>query len=145
MRSTPSAAFSARRSPASCWSSRSAPTGRCGSASRLTRSRPSLVALAARGVAEGSPEHRRLRLRVLGGGALGAAALVVALAAPHWSSRFIDLGPTIYGRAKMSPAERRGFLDHAGGRQLAFREGWNATVSVWEAAAGRTLKVNGNA
>ena len=104
-----------------------------------------LVALAARGVAEGSPEHRRLRLRVLGGGALGAAALVVALAAPHWSSRFIDLGPTIYGRAKMSPAERRGFLSHAGGRQLAFREGWNATVSVWESAAGRTLKVNGKA
>ncbi len=104
-----------------------------------------LVALAARGVAEGSPEHRRLRMRVLGGGALGAAALVVALAAPHWSSRLIDLGPTIYGRAKMSPAERRGFLSHAGGRQLAFREGWNATVSVWESAAGRTLKVNGKA
>ena len=104
-----------------------------------------LVALAARGVPEGSPEHRRLRLRVLGGGVLGACGLVVALVVPHWSSRFIDLGPTIYGRGKMSPAERRGFLDHAGGRQLAFREGWNATVSVWESAAGRTLKVNGKA
>src|SRR6266550_3459978 len=79
------------------------------------------------------------------GAALTGFVLVVALAAPHWSSRFIDLGPTIYGRAKMSPAERRGFLGHAGGRQLAFREGWNATVSVWESGAGRTLKVNGKA
>src|SRR5881296_394190 len=104
-----------------------------------------LVALAARGVPEGSPEHRRLRTRVLGGAALGAVGLVVALAAPHWSTRLIDLGPTIYGRASMTPAERRGFLNHAGGRQLAFREGWNATVSVWESGAGRTLKVNGKA
>ena len=104
-----------------------------------------LVALAARGVPEGSPEHRRLRTRVLGGAALGAVGLVVALVAPHWSTRLIDLGPTIYGRAGMTPAERRGFLNHAGGRQLAFLEGWNATVSVWESAAGRTLKVNGKA
>jgi hypothetical protein len=44
-----------------------------------------------------------------------------------------------------TPAERQSFLGHAGMRQLAFREGWNATVSVWESAPGRSLKVNGKA
>src|SRR2546422_346638 len=37
------------------------------------------------------------------------------------------------------------FLAHRGSRQLAYAEGWNATVSVWEGVAGRALKVNGKA
>ena len=98
---------------------------------------------AARGIAEGSIEHHRLRIRVLGAGVLATIALVVAVAAPGWSTRLIDLGPTIYARGRMSPAERRAFLDHRGVRQLAFREGWNATVSVWDGEAGRSLRVNG--
>jgi len=102
-----------------------------------------LAGFAARGVAERSAEHRALRVRVLGAGALASVALGVALAAPGWSSRLIDLAPTIYGRAPMNAAERQAFLTHAGARQLAFHEGWNATVSVWEASIGRTLRVNG--
>jgi predicted membrane-bound spermidine synthase len=98
---------------------------------------------AARGIAEGSTEHRRLRIRVLGAGVLATIALVVAVAAPGWSTRLIDLGPTIYARQHMSPAVRRAFLDHRGVRQLAFREGWNATVSVWDGEVGRSLRVNG--
>ncbi len=98
---------------------------------------------AARGIAEGSIEHSRLRIRVLGAGVLATIALVVAVATPGWSTRLIDLGPTIYARGRMSPAERRAFLDHRGVRQLAFREGWNATVSVWDGEAGRSLRVNG--
>jgi len=98
---------------------------------------------AARGVAEASPEHRRLRIRVLGAGALATVALVVAVAAPGWSTRLIDLGPTIYARQPMTPAVRRAFLQHRGVRQVAFREGWNATVSVWDGEAGRSLRVNG--
>jgi len=98
---------------------------------------------AARGVAEASTEHRRLRIRVLGAGALATVALVVAVAAPGWSTRLIDLGPTIYARQPMTPAVRRAFLQHRGVRQLAFREGWNATVSVWDGEAGRSLRVNG--
>src|SRR3989475_438217 len=46
-----------------------------------------LAGLAARGIAEGSVEHRRLRVRVLGAGALASLALVVAFAAPRWSTR----------------------------------------------------------
>src|SRR5207245_2417341 len=57
--------------------------------------------------------------------------------------RLIDLGPTIYARDAMGPAARQAFLAHRGARQLAFREGWNATVSVWEGVTGRTLRVNG--
>src|SRR5436853_608422 len=102
-----------------------------------------LAALAARGVAEGSAEHRALRLRVLAAGALASLALGAAVGAPAWSSRLIDLGPTIYARDPMSPAALQGFLTHRGARQLAFREGWNATVSVWEGLTGRTLRVNG--
>jgi spermidine synthase/Flp pilus assembly protein TadD len=45
----------------------------------------------------------------------------------------------------MSAAGRRAFLDHWGVRQLAYKEGWNATVSVWESGVGRSLKVNGKA
>ncbi|HEU5260698.1 MAG TPA: fused MFS/spermidine synthase [Gemmatimonadales bacterium] len=102
-----------------------------------------LAGFAARGVAERSAEHRALRVRVLGAGALASVALGVALAAPGWSSRLIDLAPTIYGRAPMNAAERQAFLTHAGSRQLAFQEGWNATVSVWETSIGRSLRVNG--
>jgi spermidine synthase/tetratricopeptide (TPR) repeat protein len=36
-------------------------------------------------------------------------------------------------------------LSHRGVRQLAYQEGPNATVSVWESEAGRSLKVNGKA
>src|SRR6266700_4098186 len=102
-----------------------------------------LAALAARGVAAGSTEHRVLRLRVLLAGGLGSIALGAAFGAPGWSSRLIDLGPTIYARDPMGPAARQAFLAHRGARQLAFREGWNATVSVWEGISGRTLRVNG--
>ena len=102
-----------------------------------------LAATAARGVAEASTEHRRLRVRVLAGGALGTLALLCAAAAPGWSTRLIDLGPTIYARQRMDKADRQRFLAHRGVRQLAFREGPNATVSVWEGETGRSLRVNG--
>src|SRR2546421_3565415 len=104
-----------------------------------------LAVLAARGVAEGSTQHRRLQLRVLGGGALASVGLAIALAAPRWSTRPIDLGPSIYGRQPMNAAAVEDFLAHRGVRQLAFKEGWNATVSVWESGPGRTLKINGKA
>jgi spermidine synthase len=102
-----------------------------------------LAIYAARGVAEGSVEHRALQSRVLVGGLLGSVALGAAFTAPGWSTRLIDLGPTIYGRQPMDAAGRRAFLEHRGARQLAFREGWNATVSVWEGLSGRTLRLNG--
>lgn len=104
------------------------------------------VALAwasARGIAEHSSEHKRLQIRVLGAGALGMVALIIALAAPDWSTRLIDLAPTIYARQRMDAATRQAFLDHRGARQLAFVEGRNATVSVWESDVGRSLRVNG--
>ncbi len=104
-----------------------------------------LAVLAARGVPEHSAEHRRLRPRLLAAAALACVGLTTVFAAPHWSTRLIDAGPTIYGRQPMTPAERRAFLDHWGVRQLAYQEGWNATVSVWESGGGRTLKVNGKA
>lgn len=102
-----------------------------------------LVALAARGVREGSAEHRALQLRVLAAGALASVALGVAIGAPAWSTRLIDIAPTIYAREPMDAAGRQAFLAHRGQRQLAYREGWNATVSVWEGLSGRTLRVNG--
>ncbi|HMA38820.1 MAG TPA: fused MFS/spermidine synthase [Gemmatimonadales bacterium] len=102
-----------------------------------------LAVLAARDVKEDSTEHKRLRLRVVGGGVLACAGLAAAIAAPRWSARLLDLGPTIYGRGAMTPAERRGFLNHAGARPLEFIEGRNTTVSVWEMSAGRTLRVTG--
>jgi spermidine synthase len=102
-----------------------------------------LAIYAARGVAEGSAEHRALQSRVLVGGLLGSVALGAAFTAPGWSTRLIDLGPTIYGRQPMDAAGRRAFLAHRGARQLAFREGRNATVSVWEGLSGRTLRLNG--
>ncbi|HEY3221283.1 MAG TPA: fused MFS/spermidine synthase [Gemmatimonadales bacterium] len=102
-----------------------------------------LALLAARGVAEGSAEDKRLRVRVLTGAVLGMLALVCAAAARGWSTRLIDLGPTIYARQRMDKAARQRFLEHRGVRQLAFREGPNATVSVWEGETGRSLRVNG--
>jgi spermidine synthase/alkylhydroperoxidase/carboxymuconolactone decarboxylase family protein YurZ len=102
-----------------------------------------LAWLAARGVAEGSTEDRRLRVRVLSAAGLGTLALVAAAAAPGWSTRLIDLGPTIYARQPMDRVARQRFLEHRGVRQLAFREGANATVSVWEGESGRSLRVNG--
>src|SRR5205823_8041173 len=102
-----------------------------------------LALLAARGVAEGSSEDRRLRVRVLSAAVLGTLAVVTAAAGPGWSTRLIDLGPTIYARQHMDKTGRRLFLEHRGVRQLSFREGPNATVSVWEGEAGRSLRVNG--
>ncbi len=102
-----------------------------------------LAVLASRGIAEGSAEDRRIRARVLTTGGLGTVALLAAVAAPGWSTRLIDLGPTIYARQPMDQAARRRFLEHRGVRQLAFREGPNATVSVWEGETGRSLRVNG--
>jgi spermidine synthase len=102
-----------------------------------------LALLASRGVAERSPEDRRMRVRVLTGAGLAVLALVAAVVAPGWSTRLIDLGPTIYARQQMSKGDRERFLAHRGVRQLAFREGPNATVSVWEGESGRSLRVNG--
>jgi predicted membrane-bound spermidine synthase len=102
-----------------------------------------LALLAARGVVEGSAEDRRLRVRVLSAALLGTVAVVVAAAGPGWSTRLIDLGPTIYARQRMDKTARRVFLEHRGVRQLSFKEGPNATVSVWEGEAGRSLRVNG--
>lgn len=104
-----------------------------------------LAYLAARGVAEGSETHARLRNRILAGGGLAAMGLAAAFAAPAWSRRLIDLGPTIYARQPMSASGLQAFLQHRGVRQVDFREGPNATVSVWESEAGRSLKVNGKA
>jgi len=104
-----------------------------------------LAALAARGVAERSDQHRQLRARVLGAGVLASAGLVAALGAPRWSTPLIDLGPAIYAREPMDRAAVETFLGHRGARQLAYREGRNATVSVWESGPGRSLKVNGKA
>src|SRR6266571_2160881 len=73
-----------------------------------------LAVLAARGVAEGSTQHRRLQLRVLGGGVLASVGLATALAAPRWSTRLIDLGPSIYARQPMNAAAVEEFLAHRG-------------------------------
>ena len=98
---------------------------------------------ASRGVSEGSDQHRRLQVRVLGAGGLAVISLVVAFAAPRWSTRLIDLGPTIYARAPLNASNLRAFLEHRGVRQMDYREGRNATASVWDAEGGRSLKVNG--
>src|SRR5216110_1883100 len=102
-----------------------------------------LAGLAARGIAEASADDRRIRARVLTAGSLGTLALLAAAAAPGWSTRLIDLGPTIYARQYMDKPARERFMTHRGVRQLAFREGPNATVSVWEGESGRSLRVNG--
>jgi predicted membrane-bound spermidine synthase len=98
---------------------------------------------AALGVAEGSSAHRRLRSRVLGAGVLAGIGLTLAVVAPGWGPRALDLSPAIYVRGPLTPTARRAFLQHRGSRQLAFAEGRNATVSVWESETGRTLNVNG--
>src|SRR5258705_6342287 len=95
---------------------------------------------AARATPEGSPAGQRMRL---GAGMLGMVAILAAVVAPGWSTRLIDLGPTIYARTKMDAPQRRAFLEHCGTRQLAFKEGRNTTVRVWENDAGRSLRVNG--
>src|SRR2546429_5385635 len=46
-------------------------------------------------------------------------------------------------RSRMDGPARERFLTHRGVRQVAFREGANATVSVWEGESGRSLRVNG--
>ena len=102
-----------------------------------------LAVAVSRGVAEGSAVQRQLQLRVLGGAILATAGLVAVIAAPGRGLRTIDLGPTIYGRERMTAAERAGFLGHLGARPLRFIEGRNSTVSVWESPVGRALKVNG--
>jgi spermidine synthase len=102
-----------------------------------------LAVAVSRGVAEGSAQQRQLQLRVLGGAILATAGLVAVIAAPGRGLRTIDLGPTIYGRERMTAAERAGFLSHMGARPLRLIEGRNSTVSVWESPVGRALKVNG--
>ena len=104
-----------------------------------------LAFLCARGVPEGSDLHRTIRNRVLGGGGLAAAGLAAAFAVPSWNHRLVDLGPTIYARQPMSATGLQAYLTHRGVRQVDFREGPNATVSVWESELGRSLKVNGKA
>ena len=98
---------------------------------------------AALGVPEAAGEHRQLRPRVLSAGFLAGAGLMTAVLGPRWDSQLLDLGPAIYVREPLPPAARRAFLEHRGARQLAFHEGRNATVSVWEGDIGRTLRVNG--
>src|SRR3989441_1830881 len=88
-----------------------------------------LAGLAARGVAEGSSEDRRRRVRVLTAGGFGTMTLLAAAAAPGWSARLIDLGPPIYARQPMDPAARQRVLEHPGGRQLSLREGPNRNGS----------------
>ncbi|HET9708761.1 MAG TPA: fused MFS/spermidine synthase, partial [Gemmatimonadales bacterium] len=102
-----------------------------------------LAVAVSRGVAEGSALQRQLQRRVLGGAILATAGLVAVVAAPGRGLRTIDLGPTIYGRERMTAAERSGFLNHVGARPLRLIEGRNSTVSVWESPVGRALKVNG--
>jgi len=102
-----------------------------------------LAVAVSRGVAEGSALQRQLQLRVLGGAILATAGLVAVIAAPGRGLRTIDLGTTIYGRERMTAAERAGFLSHMGARPLRLIEGRNSTVSVWESPVGRALKVNG--
>src|SRR5207244_12060245 len=55
------------------------------------------------------------------------------------------LCPGIYAGRRRNASAVEEFLAHRGVRQLAFKEGWNATISVWESGPGRTLKVNGKA
>ena len=102
-----------------------------------------LAVAVSRGVAERSALQRQLQPRVIGGAVLATLGLVAVVAAPRRGLRTIDLGPTIYGRERMTAAERRGFLTHMGARPLRLIEGRNSTVSVWESPVGRALKVNG--
>src|SRR2546423_631051 len=78
-----------------------------------------LAVLAARGVAEGSTQHRRLQLRVLGGGGPASGGLAIALAAPRRSTRLIDPGASIYARPPMNAAAVEDFLPPRGLRPPA--------------------------
>jgi len=104
-----------------------------------------LAFFAAHAAASDPALRARVRLRTNVAGGLAAIGIVAAVAAPRWSTRLVDLGPTIYARNPMGASGLRAYLEHRGVRQVAFREGRNATVSVWESEAGRSLKVNGKA
>src|SRR2546425_7173330 len=65
-----------------------------------------LALLAARGVAEGSSEDRRRRVRVLGAAILGTVAVVVAAAGPGWGTRLIDPRATVFARPRIGQAAR---------------------------------------
>jgi spermidine synthase len=82
----------------------------------------------------------RVELAPLG---LGVAALLIALGTPSWSSRLLDRGAVVYGRARMTPAELGRYLRGYGSEQLSFEEGWNSAVSVWRDGNQTWLKVNG--
>jgi len=91
---------------------------------------------------EGQPEGRspvRERLPL----ALALVALVVTVATPSWSSRLLDRGAVVYGRASMDAEELDQYLRGYGSEQLFFREGWNSVVSVWRDGNQAWLKVNG--
>jgi predicted membrane-bound spermidine synthase/tetratricopeptide (TPR) repeat protein len=92
-------------------------------------------------IGNGGGWRSRLRLPV----GLAAAALVIALATPSWSTRLLDRGPALYGRDIETTRQRDGFLRGRGSEQLAFTEGWNATVSVWRNGMATWLKSNGKA
>src|SRR5256712_2556413 len=64
-----------------------------------------LVALAARGVAEGSEAHRRLRARVLGGGVLAGLARAIGVVVPPPSTRPVALWPPIFRRGFTTPQQ----------------------------------------
>ncbi len=104
-----------------------------------------LALFAAHAAASDPALRARVRLRTNVAGGLAAIGIVAAVAAPRWSTRLVDLGPTIYARNPMSASGLQAYLEHRGVRQVAFREGRNATASVWESEAGRSLKVNGKA
>jgi len=75
--------------------------------------------------------------------ALGALALVVALATPGWSARLLDRAPAVYGRTRLGRGELSRYLRGYGSEQLFFKEGWNSAVSVWRDGNQTWLKVNG--
>jgi spermidine synthase len=102
-----------------------------------------LALLTARGVREGSQDHRRFRVPLMTGTVLATIALAGALLLPRWSTEVMDVAPAIYGRDLRTVEDANRFLNHMGSRQLAFREGLNATVSVWESQEGRALGING--
>lgn len=74
---------------------------------------------------------------------LAVLALVIVFAAPRWSHRTLDRGPSIYGRERMGRGELENYLRAAGAEQLSFDEGWNAAVSVWRNGSATWLKTNG--
>ena len=75
--------------------------------------------------------------------ALGALALVIALATPSWSGRLLDRAPAVYGRTRLDREDLGRYLRGYGSEQLLFKEGWNSAVSVWRDGNQSWLKVNG--